>query len=156
ADPVRIASALLAGAGPVVLVFDAYEHVGDAMPEIDEDLARLMAAAPDLRVMVTTRGSTGLADLDLPGEGIVRVITLGELALTTEEIGALIAGQTGIEDERLAASVASATRGFALTVRAVVLALSQLGRIPRVDSTEWDTVVAARLESLLPDPVAVQ
>lgn len=155
ADPVRIASTLLADAGPVVLILDAYEHLGDLMADIDEDLARLVLAAPELRVMITTRGGTALADLDVP-DGVVRVITLGELALTDEEVGALIAEQTGIEDERLARSVVSATRGFALTVRAVVLALSQLGRIPPVLSVEWDAVVAARLESLLPDPVAVQ
>lgn len=155
ADPVRIASEILSGVGPIVLVLDAYEHLGDVMAEIDADLARLLVAAPDLRVMVTTRSRTDLADVDPPG-GIVRVITLAELALTPEEVGALIVAQTGIADERLAASVASATRGFALTVRAVVLTLSQLGRIPHVDSAEWNDVVAARLESLLPDPVAAQ
>lgn len=156
ADPVLIASTILADAGPVVLVLDAYEHVGDVMREVDKDLARLVAAAPQLRLMVTTRARTELVDLDPAGGGIVRVISLGELALTPDEVGAVITAQTGVEDERLALSVASATRGFALTVRAVVLALSQLGRIPRVDSREWDAVVAAKLESLLPDPVAVQ
>nr|WP_300151493.1 LuxR C-terminal-related transcriptional regulator [Propionicimonas sp.] len=155
ADPVRIASGILAGVGPAVLVLDAYEHLGEVMAEIDADLARLLVAAPDLRVLVTTRSRTELADFDPPG-GIVRVITLAELALTPEEVGALIVAQTGIADERLAASVASATRGFALTVRAVVLTLSQLGRIPHPDSAEWNDVVAARLESLLPDPVAAQ
>jgi len=154
-DPVRIASSILADAGPVVLVLDAYEHLGDVMPEIDRDLTRLVAAAPDLRVMITTRGHTDLVGVDPPG-GVVRVVTLGELALTVEEVGALIGAQTGIHDERLALSVVNATRGFPLTVRAVVLALSQLGRIPLVDSTEWDAIVAARLESLLPDQVAVQ
>lgn len=155
-DPVRIATGLLAHAGPVVLILDAYENLGDAMAEVDEDLARLVAALPELRVMVTTRAGTALADADLPDGGIARVISLGDLALTSDEIGALIAEQTGIDDDRLTRSVASATRGFPLTVRAVVLALSQLGRIPRVDSMEWDAVVAARLESLLPDPVAVR
>ncbi len=155
-DPVRIASRLLADVGPVVVILDAYEHLADLTPVIDADLARLLGAVPDLRVMITTRGRTDLVDLDLPGGGMVRVITLAELALTTDEIAALVAAQTGIEDERLALSVGDATRGFPLTVRAVVLALAQLGRIPRVDSMEWDAVVAARLESLLPDPVAVQ
>lgn len=155
ADPVRLAAALLVPAGPVVLVVDAYEHLGELMPRIDDDLARLVAAVPELRVMITTRARTELADLDPPG-GVVRVITLRELALTLEEVAALIAEQTGIVDERLARSVASATRGFALTVRAVVLTLAQLGRIPRVDSAEWNEVVAARLESLLPDAAAVQ
>ena len=154
-DPVRIAACVLSAAGPVILALDAYEHLGDASARIDADLARLLLEVPQLRVTITTRGHTALADLDLPGPGFVRVITLGELALTADEVGALIESQTGIEDEQLAASVAHATRGFPLTVRAVVLALSQLGRIPGVDAMDWDTIVAARLESLLPDPVAV-
>lgn len=155
ADPVRIASAILADAGPVVLVLDAYEHLGDVIPEIDRDLAHLMTAAPELRLMITTRSGTRLSDLDPPG-GIVRVVALHELAFTPEETGTLIASQTGIEDDQLAESVASATQGFALTVRAVVLTLAQLGRVPRLDSAEWNLVLATRLDSLLPGPVAVQ
>ena len=155
-DPVRIASRILADAGPVVLVFDAYEHLGDAMEMIDADLALLLAEAPELRVVITTRAPSGLVDLALDDGGIVRLITLGELALTAEEVGELIAAQTGLDDPRLAASVAQATHGFALAVRAAVLTLSQLGRIPRVDSPEWNEVVAARLESLLPGPEAVR
>jgi LuxR family maltose regulon positive regulatory protein len=154
-DPVRIATDVLVDAGPVVLILDAYENLDGAIPEVDEDLARLVVAAPELRLMITTRASTALTDLDPPG-GIARVITLGELSFTPDEIAALIVAQTGIDDDRLALSVARATKGFALTVRAVILALSQLGHIPRVDSMEWDAVVAARLESLLPDAVAVQ
>lgn len=156
ADPVRIASEVLVAAGPVVMVLDAYEHLGDAVVEIDADLTRLVVAAPDLRLLVTTRGHTALADLDLPGAGIVRVISLGELALTVDEIAILIERQAGIDDRVVAESVAQVTQGFALTVRAVVLALARLGRIPRVGSMEWNDVVAARWESLLPDAGAVQ
>ncbi|GMA89573.1 hypothetical protein [Homoserinibacter gongjuensis] len=71
-------------------------------------------------------------------------------------MGTLIAQQIGIADERLALSVMHATRGFALTVRAVMLALSQLGRIPHADSIEWNSMVAARWESLLPDDVPLR
>ncbi|MFT4230969.1 MAG: NACHT domain-containing protein, partial [Microbacterium sp.] len=154
-DPVRLASALLADAGPVVLVFDAYEHLGDVMAEIDHDLARLVVAVPQLRIIVTTRAATGLTEIDAP-DGVVRVVTLGELSLTPDEIGALLLVHTGIADATLAQSIATATRGFALTVRAVVLALSQLGRIPSLGSMEWDTVAASKLESLLPDADAVR
>lgn len=155
ADPVRLAIQILADAGPVVLIVDAYEHLDELMTQIDEDLARIIEALPELRVVITTRRDTGLADCDPPG-GVARVITVAELALTTDEVATLIAQQTGIDDRQLAASVATATRGFALAVRAVVLSLSQLGRIPRPDSAEWTEVVAAKLESLLPSPEAVQ
>ncbi|MCW5951211.1 MAG: NACHT domain-containing protein [Propionibacteriaceae bacterium] len=155
ADPARVAGEILADAGPVAIVLDAYEHLGDVMPEIDRDLAQLVAATPELRLIITTRGNTRLADLQLP-DGVVRMMTLRELAFTTDEIRTLIASQTGIDDEQLTASIAGATQGFALTVRAVVLTLSQLGAIPRLDSAEWNAVLAARLESLLPDRTAVQ
>jgi len=156
ADPVRIASEVLIGAGPVVMVLDAYEHLDDAIAEVDADLARLVASAPDLRLLITTRGRTDLTDLDLPGAGIVRVISLRELALTADEVATLMEHQAGIDDRALAESVAHVTQGFALTVRAVVLALARLGRIPRVGSMEWNEVVAARWESLLPDADVVQ
>lgn len=154
-DPVRIASRLLRDAGPVLLILDAYEHLGDAIPEVDADIAHLLGVAPELSVLVTTRVVTALADLRVPDGSLVRVITLRELALTPEEVGELIAQETGMVGDRLARSVVSATHGFALTVRAVVLALSQLGSIPHLDSVEWDAVVAARLESLLPGPEAI-
>lgn len=154
ADPVRIAIGLLAGSRPVVLVLDSYEHLEGIQDEIDADLARLAAGAPDLRLMITTRGSTAMTDLSV-ADGAVRVIALGELEMTHDEIGALVLAQAGIDDPQLTRSVARATRGFPLTVRALVLAIAQLGRIPRLDSHEWAGMVGADLESLLPDAEAV-
>lgn len=154
-DPVSIASAVLAAAGPLILVLDAYEHLGEVVADIDEDLKGLLAALPTLRIMVSSRARTALTELALD-DGVVRVITLSDLALTDREIRQLLIEQAGIDDERLAQSVAGATRGFPLTVRAVALAIAQLGRIPRPGSGEWDRIAAAKLESLLPDPAAVQ
>ena len=154
-DPVQVALTALAGSEPFTVVIDAYENVGEARAQIDIDLERIVRAAPNLRIIVTTRGTTGLAYADPPG-GVTRVLTIGELALTGGEVRALIAAQTGIDDERLAESVTAATRGFPLAVRAVVLTLAQLGTVPQVDSAEWNSVIAARLESLLPDRVAAQ
>ncbi|MFT4030642.1 MAG: NACHT domain-containing protein, partial [Protaetiibacter sp.] len=154
-DPVRIAGSVLAAAGQVVLVLDAYEHLGEVAHQIDNDLSRLLVAVPTLRVLVTTRGQTALTDLTLH-DGVVRVIALSDLALTPGEVRQLLAEQAGVDDERLALSVAGATHGFPLTVRAVALAVAQLGRIPRANSGEWDQIVAAKLERLLPDSAAVQ
>lgn len=156
ADPVRIAAGLLADAGSVVLVFDAYEHLGEVAAMVDRDLAALLRRVPELRVVVTSRAPTRLSDLSVRDRGVVRVITLAELALTADEVRALIREQTGVDDAALAASLTRATRGFALAVRAAVLTLSQLGRIPRVDSPEWNETVTARLESLLPDADSVR
>lgn len=154
-DPVRIAEPILSAAGRVVLILDAYEHLGAVAREIDDDLERLLRAVPTLRVVVTTRGPTALGDLTLH-DGVTRVITLRDLTFTADEVAQLLTEQAGIDDERLAMSVAGATRGFPLTVRAVAVAIAQLGRIPRAGSGEWDHIVAAKLESLLSDPVAVQ
>lgn len=154
ADPVRLAIELLADAGPVTLVVDAYERLGDASTAIDTDLGRLIAALPELRLLITTRGGTALSNVDPPA-GVTRLIALGELTMTGDEVGALVLQQTGIDDARLTASVAEGTRGFPLSVRAAVLALAQLGRIPEVDSIEWDVDVAERWASLLPDESAV-
>lgn len=154
-DPVDLAADLLADFGPATLVIDAYEHLGAVTEQIDRDLQQLVARAPELRVLITTRARTALASTDPPG-GVVRVIALSELALTADEVTALVEDQTGIRDPRLAASIVAATHGFPLSVRAVTLAISQLGAIPQVDSIEWDRVVAARLESLLPDPQTVR
>lgn len=154
-DPVAVARTVLDLVDPLVLVLDGYEHLGDAMKLIDKDLVRLMSVVPTLRLIITTRSHTALTEIDPPG-GILRVITHGELALTTEEVRQLIETQTGMDDESLARSVTKATRGFALTVRAVTLMLSQLGEIPQIDSAEWSAVIATRLESLLPNPTAVQ
>ncbi|WP_156366372.1 LuxR C-terminal-related transcriptional regulator [Microbacterium sp. No. 7] len=153
-DPVDVAIDDVGAHGPMTWVIDGYEHLGDLMSEIDDDLTRLVAAVPGLRIIVTTRARTRLADRDVPG-GVTRVIALNELALTADEIGELLSTQSGIDDPELARDVARATRGFPLTVRSVALALAQLGRVPRMESREWDAVVAARLESLLPDEATV-
>jgi LuxR family maltose regulon positive regulatory protein len=153
-DPVRVAREVLTGFGPVVLILDAYEHLGEVAAEIDDDLERLLACAPGLRIMITTTTGTALADATV-SDGVSRVISSGELAMTVDEVQTLIAEQAGLDDGRLAGSVRAATHGFPLTVRSVVLALSQLGRIPPADSREWNTVIAAKLESLLPDQEAV-
>lgn len=154
-DPVRIASDVLSAAGQVILVLDAYEHLGDVAAEIDNDLTRLLATVPTLRVMVTTRGQTALTEATLR-DGVTRVITLNDLSFTPDEVGQLLAEQAGIDDEKLALSVAGVTRGFPVTVRAVALAIAQLGRIPRAEPGEWDRIVAAKLEGLLPDAAAAQ
>lgn len=131
ADPVRLAAALLAKAGPVLFVIDAYEHLGPAMAEIDHDLMRLVDETPGLRLMVTTRTSTGLSEFSIADGTAARTLTTRDLTLNRDEIGALIQEQVGLTDERVAASMLAATRGYALAARAAVLALARHGRLPR-------------------------
>jgi|GEM_PF-1025350 len=156
ADPVNLAENLLAGAGPVVLVIDAYEHLGDAMSDVDADLLRLLRTAKNLRVIITTRAPTSLEEAPLDGIGLARTITAKDLAFTTSEMAQLLEARTGITDPRLVAAVARATHGFCSSVRAAVLMLAQLGRVPRLGSVEWNLVLGARMESLLPTPRMAQ
>ncbi|MFS0712945.1 LuxR C-terminal-related transcriptional regulator [Microbacterium sp. 2P01SA-2] len=140
---------------PVVLVLDAYERLGELTERVDHDLLRLLAAYPMLRVIVTTRGETALSVAALD-DGITRVISRGELAFTAGEVGTLLREQAGITDERVARQVVAATGGLALTVRAAVQAISQVGHIPRLDSSEWNGVMADRIASSLGDPETVE
>lgn len=156
ADPIRIATALVAESRRLTLVFDTYENLGALTPEIDNDVTRIVATVPTARVLITTRGPTALADQDLPAGRISRVITMSELAFTPDEIHTLVASQTGLDDVHLARSIARSTRGYALEVRAAVLAVANLGTVPRADSAEWSTVLESRLEALLPDPLAAR
>lgn len=150
-DPARAVIALFAGRGSVTIVLDGYETLAGLTRDIDADLSRVLAAAPDLRLMITTRGYTLLGDRDPQGGGVARVIAFSELALTTDEVHALLVAQAGVDDWRLARSIALSTRGYALAVRAAALALAQLGSVPRVGSLQWNQMLAAKLEALLPD-----
>ncbi|MEZ3162164.1 LuxR C-terminal-related transcriptional regulator [Microbacterium sp. BWT-B31] len=156
ADPVRVSAALLSDRGVVTLVLDSYEHLADAIAQVDEDLLRLLETVPTLRLVVAARGNTAVAGFNSPDGRAGRVVTSRELALTAHEIRTLLHEQAGIDDESLADTVLAVTGGFALTVRAVVLAVAQLGDIPSLGSMDWDSIVTSRLESLLPNADAVR
>jgi LuxR family maltose regulon positive regulatory protein len=56
----------------------------------------------------------------------------------------------------LAASVWNATHGYALAVRAMLLAMARSGSVPVVGSLEWRQLVATDLRSTLPDEAAAE
>ncbi len=155
-DPVRIAAALLEDTGPVTMVFDSWEHLREAMSVVDADLLRLLAECSELRVVIASRAITSMMRADTVGWGVLGesiAITLRELVFDVDEIRQLIRVRAGVDDPRLASAVAQATRGLPFVVGSVVLALAQRGAVPTLGSTDWDAVVAARLESLLPETV---
>ncbi|GAA1511574.1 hypothetical protein GCM10009788_14980 [Nocardioides humi] len=155
-DPAAVAVRILAAAGPVTVVLDAYEHLGDIAAEVDADVLRVVSQAPRLRVLVATRGNTTLAADAHQLRGLAHVVDSRALALTTDEIAELVVTHLGREDRGLAASIGRGTRGYALAVRAAVLALARLGEAPRIGSVEWETAVASDLASLLPDEAAAE
>jgi LuxR family maltose regulon positive regulatory protein len=150
-DPVRVAIEFLADAGPVIIVLDAYEKVGGAIEQIDQDLLRLTEALPEVRVIVAARGRTTLAEDGLLLRSRVQLISDDELAFTADEAAALLWVHLNRDDPSLAASAVQATSGYALGLRALVLAMTRRASIPSVGSDEWRQLVATDLRTALPD-----
>lgn len=155
-DPVGVAIDFLSSEGPVILVVDAYEKVGQAITAIDDDLLTLTDELPEVRVIAAARGHTGLADDRFRLRDRVRVIDDEDLAFTEAEIADLLRVHLDRDDPALAGSVLRATRGYALAVRALVLGMSRRATIPAVDSQEWRKLVATDLRAALPDESAAR
>lgn len=150
-DPVPVLRDLLAGKGPVVLVFDAYENVRAATAQVDDDIVRLTALLPNLRIVVTTRAATTLTDASRRVRGDVRILTDDDLQFTAEET-ALFLAEHGTDVVRAAAGdLHRDTRGYPLAIRAASLALGARSRLPARDSVEWRTIVAQDLSTQLDD-----
>lgn len=150
-DPVTVAIDFLKDAGPAVFVLDAYEKLGDAAAHVDQDLLRLTAELPGVRVIVAARGRTSLTDDGLRLRNRVQVIGDEQLALTDDETAELVRVHLNRDDPRLANSIVRATHGYALAVRALLLAMSSRASIPVVDSEAWRQLVATDLRAALPD-----
>lgn len=155
-EPVRVAIDFLRDAGPVVFVLDAYEKVGDSIAQVDEDLLRLTDELPQVRVIVAARGRTGLANDRLRVRDRVQVIGDEELAFTEDEVAELVRVHLDRDDPKLAASIVRSTGGYALAIRALLLAMANRRSIPSVDSEQWRALVAADLRAALPDEQAAR
>ncbi|WP_275889995.1 helix-turn-helix transcriptional regulator [Nocardioides faecalis] len=134
--------------GPVTLVIDAYERLREATAEVDADLLALVRDAPGLRVVVTTRGSTGLGSPGRSLRGDVQLIGAEELAFTESETAALVAAFA----PGVAASPAQlhrATRGYPLALRAALLALGRARPSDRLPDADWQALVAEDLRGQL-------
>lgn len=151
ADPVTVAIDFLQDAGPTIFVLDAYEKLGDAAQQVDRDLLRLTAELPQVRVIVAVRGRTGLAADGLRLRDRVQLIGDEQLAFTDGETAELVRVHLDRDDPPLAGSIVRATHGYALAVRALLLAMSNRASIPVVDSEEWRQLVATDLRGALPD-----
>ncbi len=155
-DPVDVAIDLLRPVGAVVFIFDAYENVGAAATEIDEDILRLVAELPDVRIVIGTRGGTGLTDEMLQLRHTVQVITDDQLAFNADEVAELLRLHLDRGDPVLARSTLRATHGYAIALRAMVLAMSRRTVIPVAGSDDWNRLVATDLASVLPDDSAAE
>ncbi|KAB2812358.1 hypothetical protein F9L07_11285 [Pimelobacter simplex] len=129
-DVPELVAGALRGRGPLVLVVDAHERLRDDSAAVDADLVRLVQLCPDLKVVVTTRTSTGLASPGRTLRGEVELLTAADLAFTEDETRELL---TTFADPAVAASAAdlhAATDGFPLAVRAGILSLSRAATAP--------------------------
>lgn len=151
-EPIGTVVEFLRDAGELTLVVDAYEKLGERMAaEIDEELLRLVEEVPGFRAIVATRGGTGLTDPSLRIRDRVHVIDDRDLAMTEAEVEDLMTLHLGDEARRSAQEATEVTGGYALAVRALILAMSAGGGVPEGSSYAWGDLVAADLRSQLPD-----
>lgn len=155
-DPTSAAIDFLADGGPVTFVVDAYEKVGEAIEEIDAALLRLVEALPQVRVVVTARGGTGLAREELRLRDRVHVIDDGDLAMTQDEIGALLELHLPTVPPGASRQAVAATSGYALAVRALILSMAHGAGVPASGSYRWGDLVAADLRAQLPSPAVAR
>jgi LuxR family maltose regulon positive regulatory protein len=153
-DLPELVARALSGRGPLVLVVDAHERLRDDTGPVDADLLRLVRLVPELRVVVTTRTGTGLANPGRTLRGDVELLTATDLAFTADETRELLAafGDPGLAER--AAELHAATGGFPLAVRAGMLSLARTGTDP--DTPDWQSLVAEDLRVQLGDGAAYE
>ncbi|WP_418057784.1 LuxR C-terminal-related transcriptional regulator [Pimelobacter simplex] len=139
-DLPAVVAGALSGRGPLVLVVDAHERLRDDTGAVDADLTRLVQLCPDLKVVVTTRTTTGLAAPGRTLRGDVELLGAEDLAFTEAETRDLLTtfGEPGVAAS--AAELHAVTDGFPLAVRAGMLSLSRAGAGP--DAPDWQSLVA--------------
>lgn len=120
-DPAAVIARGLGTRAAPLLVVDAYERARTATAQVDTDLTRLADLVPQLRIVVTTRTSVGLADPARSLRGEVHLLTGNDLAFTLAETRELLATfappGTGLDAEHLH----HVTRGYPLALRAALL-----------------------------------
>ncbi|TQK69315.1 LuxR C-terminal-related transcriptional regulator [Nocardioides sp. SLBN-35] len=149
ADPgAVIARGLRASARPL-LVVDAYEKVRSAAAQVEADLLQLLRLVPQLRVVVTTRTSGGLASPARTLRGEVRLLTEDDLAFTLAETRDLLAafGAPGSDDG--AARLHEATHGYPLALRAAMLTREPARPVVGRREPGWQALVAEDLRGQL-------
>jgi LuxR family maltose regulon positive regulatory protein len=125
-DPVAAVVATFGVNQRLILVLDAYEHLGELCATIDDDLIRLTSALLHVRVVVTTRSQTSLAGPELALQGRVHTIGADQLSFTAAEVAELVAEHVPHESTEFAGAVHSETKGYPLATRALLLAESSL------------------------------
>jgi len=142
ADPVAATIARLAPLGPALLVLDGCENVADGVAEL---LAVLQAAAPELRILTTSR-----RPLEVPGE---RKIELAPLPVPTHD-GAAFARTAAVQ--LLADRMASRGQQLALDARnseAVLQLCARCGGVPlalELAAAQLNSMAVADLLDMLP------
>ncbi len=149
-DPVPVLQDLVAGAGAVTIVLDAYEHARSATARVDEDILRIADAVPTARFVVTTRAATSLTEPARQLRGRVLVLTEEDLEFTFDETRRFLGEHAAEAVQERASEIHRDTRGYPLAIRAASLALGARPRLAALSPAEWSTVVAQDLSAQLP------
>ncbi|MFS3127469.1 LuxR C-terminal-related transcriptional regulator [Nocardioides sp. Bht2] len=132
-----------------LLVVDAYERLRTTPELVDADLARLAQLVPQLRIVVTTRTSSGLASPARSLRGEVQLLNPRDLAFTLAETADLLGAFAAPMPDAAASRLHRATRGYPLALRAALLSSAPLdGSLPSPPSAEldgWQRLVAEDL-----------
>lgn len=154
-DPASVIARGLSTCATPLLVVDAYERVRAAPEYVDDDLTRLAHLVPQLRIVITTRTSSGLAAPTRSLRGEIQLLTQRDLAFTRDETGDLLRDFAAPMPDDAAVRLHHATRGYPLALRAALLSLESLPALgPRpltglgsVDG--WQSLVAEDLRRQL-------
>lgn len=154
-DPASVIARGLSRCASPLLVVDAYERVRSPAELVDDDLTRLADLVPQLRVVVTTRTSSGLAGPARTLRGEVQLLTERDLAFTPEETDDLLRAFATPSAPDDAARLHHATRGYPLALRAALLSPESLPaagvvRMAGLGNPEgWQSLVAEDLRRQL-------
>lgn len=148
-DPAAVIARGMRGPGSPLLVVDAYEKARGMTAQVDADLLGLVQAVPQLRVVITTRTSTGLASPVHSLRGDIRLLTQRDLAFTLDETRDLLATFAAPGAPVDAEQLHTATHGYPLALRAALLTPERTS-VPRADTAAgWRALVAEDLRAQL-------
>jgi len=156
-DPAAVIARGIGTSDRPLLVVDAYEKARGATAQVDADLARLIRLVPQLRIVITTRTSSGLASPARSLRGEVRLLTQDTLAFTIEETRDLLDAFATDAREADAERLHAVTHGYPLALRAALLSPAGISADRGDhDSMVWQTLVAEDLRAQLEQRAAYE
>ncbi len=155
-DPAAVIASGLQHSVDPLLVVDAYEKARGMTAQVDADLTRLIQLVPQLRVVVTTRTSSGLASPAQSLRDQVQLLTQDDLAFTVAETRDLLEAFADPGAEVDAARLHRATHGYPLALRAALLSPARIAAPLAGHDAMWQALVAEDLRAQLEQRAAYE